>query len=166
MNAILYILLTPIRYSVSFVGFVVTALLLGVNWCVCGEYDNDKGLFGIICVVIPGWLLDHVNNPLIRLHNALKPIAWTFYGAVNVYRKTFRWWADKAASNHEYRKHAKNNVDKSITAKERKFWTIVRRRGHDLYEARTAEAIAEQAAWDASQKPAANDPNFLPNTAP
>lgn len=132
MNATLYILLTPIRYIFSVIAFVVTTVLLGINWCLTGEYDHDEGLIGFICVVIPSWVLDHVNNPLIRLHESYKPAGWTFAKAVINHRMAIRWWADRAAHDCEYRKAAENNIRVARNGWERKFWTIVVRQSKKM----------------------------------
>lgn len=143
MNAILYILLTPVRYITSFIGFVVTVVLLSINWCLTGEYDHTEGLIGFICAVVPSWVLDHVNNPIIRLHESYKPAGWTFKKAVARQLKAIRWWADKFAHDYEYRNAVKNNIVKAKNAWERKFWTIVNRQGEKLTQ-RLADELAEK----------------------
>jgi len=132
MKTLLYILIAPIRFSVSAVGGVVTALLLSINWCLTGSWDHNEGLIGFLLVVIPTWLLEKVNNPLVKFHKELKPVAWTFKKAVSVYRETIRHWEDMIAGNFEYEKHGRECL--AICEKEKnnrmtRFWLSALKRG-------------------------------------
>jgi hypothetical protein len=142
-NTAIFILLTPVRYTFSVIAFVVTAVLLGINWCLTGEYDHSEGMIGFVCAVIPGWVLEHVNNPLIRLHESFRPVAWSWSAAIAKYRKLTRWWADKFAHDYEYRNAVKNNIVKAKNAWERKFWTVVARQGERLTQRLADEKAAE-----------------------
>jgi hypothetical protein len=140
-NAILYILIAPVRYGFSIVAMIVASLLLGINWCLTGEYDHNEGLIGFLCAVVPAWVLDHVNNPLVHLHKSYKPAGWTFAKAVANHRMAIRWWADKAAHDYEYRNAARKNITKAANGWERKFWTIVDRHSKVLAEKAAAKLI-------------------------
>jgi hypothetical protein len=165
MNAALYILLAPIRYPISVVMFVIVGFGALVNWALTGSMDHDEGLVGkFMCGI--AMMLDFVNKRIIRAHESLRPVGWTFKRAVTNYRKILRWWSDKYADNGEYRQMVKSNIAKAYNGWERTFWTAVKTRGEKLHAERTAEAIKDQMEWETTKSCGKNDPNFLPNKAP
>jgi len=128
MNIIPYILLAFVRFPISFLLLIVSVPLIIINLCLTGDFDHDKGIVGWVCFHWLNWLQTNINQPIVRLHKSYKPVAWTFKESVAVYMHSIRWWANRAANNHEYRQRVRANVNCAKNKKEKRYWQAVKLR--------------------------------------
>lgn len=147
MHPLLYIVFTPIRYTLSTILWAVVAICLLINWVLCGDSgDHVQGLIGFLFGRPPGWL-DTLNKRMICWHNDLKPQAWTFKESISEYRRCIRAHVLRGANNYEHANRIRRSLDHWSKAwdgkKTFRFWTAVVTRMNAKMEKMRLEQIAE-----------------------
>lgn len=128
MKTILYVLLAPVRFTVSAIGFALVLLGIPFNWLLTGDPEHNKGLVGFLCLGWLAWMQDHVNNPLVKFHKELKPVAWTFKKAVRVYRECLRFEIEQTAADFLDERYARGSLAICQEKKDNRmtrYWTYV-----------------------------------------
>ena len=128
-RALLYCLLNPIRYFVSFVFFVVACIFFVIQWALIGfNNDAEGGLLGLGSEFII--FCESLNKWAIRRVCYFKPHGWTFRGAVRMYKATVSSWIARGRSDYEYRKFIINaeleHRNTSDFFPERRFWSYIK----------------------------------------
>lgn len=133
IRSIIYLILLPIVYTYSFIGFVFIMFAALVSWIFTGEVDGpDGGLVGFLYKIASG--LDYVNVKLHQYRRRYMPMAWTFRGAVSNWKKSVHNAAVNYSGNYEYRKELDNMLAQCALSnsyagkKMYRYWTYVKER--------------------------------------
>jgi len=129
-RTLLYVILQPIRYSISFfifccigIPFVLFEfLMIGNDHTPDGGLLSWMGAFMVFC--------DRWNKRMIGFVLRFKPHGWTFKKAVHLYKDTSRHWINRGKNDFEYRnfinKAARDYQNQGDFFPERRFWKFIK----------------------------------------